>query len=94
MDHRENTPRLANAKQYYEDQGDTVQIKDLLIGDYLFNNQVVFEYKTLEDFIKSVQESRVFNQAIDQTQAFPCLYSHEHYCLMFSTGLNNSSICI
>lgn len=71
MDHRENTPRLANAKQYYEDQGDTVQIKDLLIGDYLFNNQVVFEYKTLEDFIKSVQESRVFNQAIDQTQAFP-----------------------
>ena len=55
MDHRENTPRLANAKQYYEDQGDTVQIKDLLIGDYIFNNQVVFEYKTLEDFIKSVQ---------------------------------------
>ena len=71
MDHRENTPRLEEAKQYYKNQGDNVQIKELLIGDYIFNNQVVFEYKTLEDFIKSVKESRVFNQAIDQTKAFP-----------------------
>ncbi|MBQ8017557.1 MAG: hypothetical protein IJ258_05555 [Methanobrevibacter sp.] len=71
MDHRENTPRLEKAKQYYKNQGDNVQIKELLIGDYIFNNQVVFEYKTLEDFIKSVKESRVFNQAIDQTKTFP-----------------------
>lgn len=71
IDHRENTPRIKAAKGYYDSKGDNVQVKELLIGDYIFNDQVVFEYKTLEDFIKSVQESRVFNQAIDQSQNFP-----------------------
>lgn len=71
IDHRENTPRIIKARQYYEKKGDTVKVKELLIGDYIFNNQVVFEYKRLDDFIKSVTEKRVFNQAIDQTTSFP-----------------------
>lgn len=72
MDFRENTPRLEAAEKYYSEQmGDTVEIKDLLVGDYIFNNQVCFEYKTLDDFIHSVEEKRIFNQAIDQTTTFP-----------------------
>lgn len=70
IDHRENTPRIIKAKEYYTQQGDTVQVKELLIGDYIFDNQVVVEYKTLNDFVQSVQEQRVFNQCIDQT-VFP-----------------------
>lgn len=70
IDHRENTPRIIKAKEYYAQQGDTVQVKELLIGDYIFDNQVVVEYKTLNDFVKSVKEQRVFNQCIDQT-VFP-----------------------
>ena len=70
IDHRENTPRIIKARQYYESQGGTVHVKELLVGDYIFNNQVCFEYKTLTDFVQSVESQRVFNQAIDQTN-FP-----------------------
>jgi len=70
IDHRENTPRIIKAKEYYTQQGDTVQVKELLIGDYIFDNKVVIEYKSILDFIQSVESQRVFNQCVDQTR-FP-----------------------
>ena len=71
IDHRENTPRIIKAKEYYQEQDDNVEVKDLLIGDYIFDNQVAYEYKTLHDFIQSVESQRVFNQAVDQSTNFP-----------------------
>ena len=71
IDHRENDTRIEKAEEFYKSQGDTTTVKELLIGDFIFNNQVVFEYKTLTDFIESVKSKRVFNQAIDQASNFP-----------------------
>ena len=71
IDHREHIDRIKNAGIYYESKGDKVKVKELLIGDYVFNNQVAFEWKSLKDFIQSVINGRVFNQAYDQSVSFP-----------------------
>ena len=70
VDNREKHSRIEHARKYYEKLGDTVTVKELPFGDYLFENQVVIEFKTLSDFIQSVKSNRVFNQAIDQSSVF------------------------
>lgn len=80
IDNREKQLRIDSAVEYYEKMGDEVHVRELPFGDYIFENQVVFEYKTLSDFAQSVQSGRVFNQAIDQSQAFP-----HHFVIVVST---------
>ena len=70
IDFREHIDRIKKAGIYYESKGDNVTVKELLIGDYVFNNQVAFEWKSLKDFIQSVMSGRVFNQAYDQSVSF------------------------
>jgi len=78
IDNREKHSRIQHAKEYYKH--DEVIIKELSFGDYVFENQVVYEYKTLSDFVKSVKTGRVFNQAIDQSTVFPY-----HFVIIIST---------
>lgn len=68
IDNREKRSRIEHAKQYYGN--DNVEVKELPFGDYIFKKQVVFEYKTISDFIQSVKSGRVFNQAVDQSSVF------------------------
>lgn len=70
IDSREHH-RIKTAKQYYQEHDCNVQIKELPIGDYLFDDQVVFEYKTQTDFINSVRDNRVFRQTIRQQENYP-----------------------
>ena len=70
IDYREKHSRKEHAKQFYNNLGDEVVIKELAFGDFVFENQVVFEFKVLSDFIQSVKSGRVFNQCIDQSQNF------------------------
>lgn len=80
IDDREKTSRIEHAQEYYEGQNDNVNIQQLPFGDYIFNDQVVFEYKTITDFVKSVQNQRVFNQAIDQSTTYKY-----HFVIIVST---------
>lgn len=80
IDNREKHSRIENAKEYYSSLNDEVIIKELPFGDYIFDKQVVVEYKTLQDFVKSVQSQRVFNQAIDQSTVFKY-----HFVIIVST---------
>lgn len=73
IDTREQN-RIETATQYYESQGHTVTIKELPIGDYIFQDKVVFEYKTIPDFITSIQSGRVFNQAINMSENYDYHY--------------------
>ena len=73
IDSREQS-RIQSAKNYYEKQGLDVEVAELPIGDYIFNNKVAFELKTIPDFITSIQDGRVFNQAISQAEEFPYHY--------------------
>lgn len=47
-----------------------VELKHLETADYIFNKDVAFEYKTLPDFIHSVQSGRIVEQAIRLNQEF------------------------
>jgi ERCC4-type nuclease len=47
-----------------EMQNVSMDIKRLSLGDYLVDNRLVFERKTLNDFALSIIDGRLFNQAI------------------------------
>lgn len=66
--------RIEPAKQYFKELGCTVEVANLQYGDYVFDNKVAFEYKTIADFIASIQDNRVFNEAINQAENFDYHY--------------------
>ena len=73
VDHRETEHRKEMAEKHF----DEVQIKQLLYGDYVYKD-VGIEFKTVKDFIGSVKDKRVFNQAIGMDG----LYNH-HYVIIY-----------
>ena len=66
--------RIKTAEEYYAKQGHEVEVTNLEIGDYLFDNKVVFEFKTISDFIASINDNRVFNEAINQAENYDYHY--------------------
>ena len=70
IDNREQS-RIQSATEYYTKQGLEVEVTELEIGDYLFDNKVVFEFKTVSDFVSSIQNGKIFNQAINQAENYP-----------------------
>ena len=70
IDNREQD-RINKAKKYYEKNGLDTTVSTLTTGDYLFNSQVVFEYKTWSDYINSLLDGRLFNEAINQSDTYP-----------------------
>ena len=69
IDSREQS-RIQSATDYFKSQGLEVEVKEEQIGDYIFNDSVVFEFKTVVDFVSSIQDGRVFNQAINQAENY------------------------
>ena len=72
IDSREQS-RIKQASEYYTEQGLTVEVQELPIGDYLFSNgedSVCFEFKTIADFISRIQDKRVFNEALNQAENY------------------------
>ena len=80
IDTREHGPRgltstrKSRAKEYYSTKGYDCRIKQLEYGDYLFNNQVVFEYKLIDDLMKSITNGRLFDECVNQTVTYPYSY--------------------
>lgn len=68
VDDREGE-RIEYAKKHYTKHN--VEKKHLETGDFIFNQKVAFEYKTFNDFVKSVQEGRIVEQAIRLNQTYP-----------------------
>ena len=62
--------RIKSAKEYYEKQGLDVEVCELEVGDYVFDHKVAFEMKLISDFVSSIQNGKVFNQAINQAENF------------------------
>ena len=73
IDSREKD-RVKTASEYYKKQGLDVEVCELEIGDYLFDGKVVFEMKLISDFVSSIQNGKIFNQAISQAEEFPYHY--------------------
>lgn len=54
-------PEVIEALQALE--GCAVMVKRLALGDYQFGEQLLFERKTLPDFVASIMDGRLFRQA-------------------------------
>lgn len=67
--------RISKAEKYFGDElGLDVSVENLEYGDYVFDDKVAFEYKTMSDFISSIQDHRVFNECINQAENFDWHY--------------------
>ena len=69
IDTRE-TARIKQATNYFTEQEYTVDTEKLKTGDYLINNQVVFEFKTWDDFMSSITDGRLWNETIKQMENY------------------------
>ena len=66
--------RIPKAEQYFQELGCKTEVTNLQYGDYVFNHKVAIEYKTMADFIASIQDNRVFNEAINQAENYDWHY--------------------
>ena len=69
IDSREQN-RINHAKNYYETQGHEVSVQELPTGDYVFDDQVVMEFKTWPDFISSITDGRLWNESQKQMENY------------------------
>jgi len=72
IDSREqnNTVRFNKCIEHFEDKGYKVECEQLPTGDYIFNDQVVMEFKTWSDFMSSITDGRLWNESQKQMENF------------------------
>lgn len=85
VDNREDKKRIKSCVKFYTEKkyeptkktykgnGNALEIDQLVIGDYIFDKKVCFEYKTANDFIGSIIDGRVFKQSRNMQQ-YPFSY--------------------
>lgn len=66
--------RKDRAYEYYTTKGHEANITLLDYGDYLFNEQVVFEYKQITDYMSSLYNNSLFEEAVNQAKHYPYHY--------------------
>ena len=73
IDSREKE-RVKSASAYFKSQGLDVEVCELEVGDYLFDDKVCFEFKVISDFVASIQDHRVFNQGVEMAENYDYHY--------------------
>lgn len=73
IDSREKARKI-RAADFYAEKGHNSTIKSLDVGDYVFSDQVVFEYKEIGDFMSSVLNESLFNEAMNQALEYDFHY--------------------
>ncbi|MCP8316789.1 MAG: DEAD/DEAH box helicase family protein [archaeon] len=66
VDTRENINIIENLR----DLGARVEVKSLDFGDFILSDDVVVERKTVEDFIRSITDGRLFKQTVAMKDAY------------------------
>lgn len=69
--------RKNRAKEFYIAKGHDVSVETLDVGDYLFsdsNGSVIFEFKLISDFMSSILNESLFNEAANQSMKYPYHY--------------------
>lgn len=63
IDVRESDSRKESAYQFFINKDYDVSVRQLPVGDFIFDKKIVFEWKTANDMIQSIMDRRVFKQA-------------------------------
>jgi ERCC4-related helicase len=66
-----DTRELAQFVDKLRYRGAIVEIKQLDIGDFVASNEIVIERKTIDDFVKSVYDGRLFKQIANMSDKYP-----------------------
>ena len=72
IDNRESNTRIDSACQFFNDEY-TIETDNYPVGDFIFDDKVVFEYKTAPDMVSSVIDGRVFRQ-VERMKQYPYHY--------------------
>lgn len=72
IDNRESNTRIHSATQFFEESYD-IEVGNYPVGDFIFDNKVVFEYKTAPDIVSSIIDGRVFRQ-VERMKQYPFSY--------------------
>ena len=67
VDQREKANRIVKD---FVDQGYKIDLKQLQVGDYILTNDVGVEFKTKKDFVDSIVDGRLFEQAGNLARTF------------------------
>ena len=70
IDSREKARKI-RAADFFAGKGHSSTIKSLDVGDYVFDDRVVFEYKEIGDFMSSILNESLFNEAMNQALVYP-----------------------
>ena len=70
VDSRESGVRCGVAVRGFALEGCSVVVDVLEFGDYLFDGLVVWEYKTVADFVSSLWDESLFNEVFNQSSVF------------------------
>ena len=73
IDSREKS-RKDRALSFYTGKGHSAKVEMLDVGDYVFNGEVVFEYKEISDFMSSIKNNSLFNEAANQSLEYKYHY--------------------
>ena len=71
IDNRESKTRINSARQFFENY--EIKVGTYPVGDFIFDNKVVFEYKTASDIVSSIMDGRVFRQ-VEKMKQYPFSY--------------------
>lgn len=71
IDNREDPKRIDSAIRFFDSY--STSTNQLPIGDYLFEDKIVFEYKTPSDMVNSIMDGRIFRQTRNMEQ-YPFSY--------------------
>lgn len=80
IDSREKEERIKNAIKFFHSEGYHSDVQLLDFGDYLFDDKVLFEFKTYQDFMNSINDSSVFQEVINQAE------NYEHNFIIIIVG--------
>ena len=62
--------RVESALDSFRSEGVDCMARMLVFGDYLVNGSVVWEYKSIEDFIQSIFDESLFNEVFNQSAKY------------------------
>lgn len=71
VDNRELLSRRELALRGFGLEGCECSVGTLVVGDYLFDDLVVWEYKTVPDFVGSMWDESLFNEVFNQSMVYP-----------------------
>lgn len=74
VDVREKKERVKIATKGFLLENCEVETRQLPYGDYLIEDLVVWEYKTVADFINSLYDESLFNEVFNQSNHYPFSY--------------------